>query len=286
MFKVFINDGTCELPEDDIFYIVSKEGIFLKKKLGILESINPVNNIGILNSLELNSFAKLHIPKIPFVQFTKIVNFFKEVYNSYKGESIVLIYYNENNKKFKFHVPEQQVSLGSVIYSTDIIANYNLIGDIHSHHQMAAFHSGDDNKDEKDFDGIHITVGNINNDSISISSSITSNGSRFIVDSEDYIHGISATDESKKFYSAELFENQQFNKDWLLKISQPKIENIFINVMGLEKRKRDLHDTDFNPCSECMFKDYKIELLLDEMTMEIDENDMENNFQNLGLQRD
>ena len=32
MFEIFINDGTKEMPTDDIFYIIAKEGIFLRKK--------------------------------------------------------------------------------------------------------------------------------------------------------------------------------------------------------------------------------------------------------------
>ena len=44
MFKVHINDGSA-LPDDDVYYIVAKEGIFLKKKLGVMESIAPVKNI-------------------------------------------------------------------------------------------------------------------------------------------------------------------------------------------------------------------------------------------------
>lgn len=289
MFKIFINDGTKKIPEDDIFYIISKEGIFLKKKLGIIESIIPVNHIGILNNLEINSFVKLNIPKIPVMRFVEIVSFFKEVHNLYSSESIVLIYYNENSKKFKFHIPEQIVSFTSVDYITDIIENYNLIGDIHSHGTMSAFHSEVDESDEKEFDGIHITVGSLNNDpSISISSSIIVNGTRFIIQSEDYIQGILLNNDSKNFSFKESFENK-FNKDWLSKVSQKNMENTFLfNFRDLEMYKRNsvncshLDDENFNPCVDCLFKDYKMELLLEEITSEDDnepgEEKMKNNF--------
>ena len=67
MFKVFVNDGTQELPDDDIFYIVSKEGLFLKKKLGLLESIARVDKISILENLNELPVAKMNIPKVNFV---------------------------------------------------------------------------------------------------------------------------------------------------------------------------------------------------------------------------
>jgi hypothetical protein len=55
---------------------------------------------------------------------------------------------------------------------------------------MSAFHSGTDDKDEVDFDGLHITVGNMDNDLISISCSIVANGTRFTCQPSDYIDGI------------------------------------------------------------------------------------------------
>ncbi len=52
MFQVIVNDGTTEFPDDDIYYIVCKEGVYLKKRLGVMESIAPVKNISILNSIK------------------------------------------------------------------------------------------------------------------------------------------------------------------------------------------------------------------------------------------
>ena len=88
MFKIHINDGTQPLPEDDIYYIVAKEGIFLKKSMGIMDSIAPVENISILESIQ--AAAKMNIKKIPGGSFARVVAFFREVYKEYYGEAIVL----------------------------------------------------------------------------------------------------------------------------------------------------------------------------------------------------
>jgi len=188
MFKIHINDGTNELPKDDIFYIVAKDGIYLKKTLGVMDSIAPVKNISTLQ--EISTVARMNIKKIPGGQFAKVIAFFKEVYNKYKSEAVVLLFYNEKTKVYKIVVPQQKVSATSIEYDRGmILKGYNMIGTIHSHAAMSAFHSGTDHDDEISFDGLHITIGNINAD-FSISASIISNKNRFMVEPEEYINRI------------------------------------------------------------------------------------------------
>ena len=178
MFRVFVNDGTQEMPNDDIMYIVCKEGIYLKKKLGIMESITPVQGISVLQSVEMT--AQMHIKPIPGTLFAQVISFFKEVYNEHFGEAIVLLFYNEERKVYKVVPPAQKVSGGGVDYNRAMtIEGYIMVGDIHSHANMSAFHSGIDDADEKSFDGLHITIGNNKDEQVSISASIVSNGQRF-----------------------------------------------------------------------------------------------------------
>jgi PRTRC genetic system protein A len=192
MFRVFVNDGNQEIPDDDIMYIVCKEGVYLKKKLGIMESITPVTSISVLKSVEMT--AQMHIKPIPGTQFAPVISFFKQVYTDHYGEAIVLLFYNEERKVYKIVPPAQKVSGAGVDYSRAMqIDGYTMIGDIHSHANMSAFHSGVDDKDEDSFDGLHITIGNNRDAEVSISASIVSNGKRFIVDPEDYIDGIKRT---------------------------------------------------------------------------------------------
>ena len=68
-----------------------------------------------------------------------------------------------------------------------------MIGTVHSHAGMSAFHSGVDDADEKTFDGLHITLGNMNDDDISISASIVANGYRVIVDPTEYVNNLEMT---------------------------------------------------------------------------------------------
>ena len=200
MFPVIVNDGQTPFPDDDIYYIVCKEGVYLKKKLGVMESIAPVKNISILKSIE--TMATMHIKKIPAIKVQQIINFFKAVYKEYHAEAIVLLFYNQNTKKYKIICPHQEVSGAGADYSKGIvIEDYDMIGTIHSHASMSAFHSGIDDTDEKNFDGLHITFGNMRDDDISVSASIVANGFRVIVDPRDYINQMEMTvniDEEEK----------------------------------------------------------------------------------------
>ena len=197
MFKVYINnDQQKALPTDDIFYIVAKNGIFLHKKLDLLESTVKVNNVPFLNDIE--SYAKLNIAKIPINIFGKIVSFFREVYNTYESESMVILFYNKLKSKYMIFVPEQEVSKASVEANKKVSFNgYIPISTIHSHSDFSAFHSSIDTTDEENFDGIHFTVGNVNDPFVSIVSSIAINGNRFKVDPCEYVEGISLIEDKE-----------------------------------------------------------------------------------------
>lgn len=212
MFNIYVNDKKDVLPEDDICYIVAKEGIYLKKKIGIMESIAPVDKISTLESI--TSSAKMHIKKIPSTSFAKIVDFFKEVHKAYYSEAIVLLFYQEDTQKYRVVPPHQKVSAGSVDYDRITLDGWNLIGTIHSHGSMSAFHSGIDDTDENTFDGLHITIGNVNSaaNDFSISASIVANGFRVIVEPEEYIDGIKKTvdiDKQEPFYYSRSYKYVQ-----------------------------------------------------------------------------
>jgi len=248
MFKVFVNDGSEEMPTDDIFYIVSKEGIFLKKTMGIMDSIAPVKNISILESV--STMARMNIPKLPAGSIGKVIEFFKAVYQEHYGEAIVLLFYNEETKKFKFVPPHQKVTAASLDYNRGItIEGWTMIGDIHSHAGMSAFHSGVDDGDEESFDGLHITFGHMRDDDISISASIVVNGHRFMIEPMDYISGIKLTrdiDETETKYATKVYKwiNGKLQMDTKASsksaYSQRKFDKRYASTVSPSKRQ-------FNP---------------------------------------
>ena len=179
------------MPKDDICYIITKKGPMIKKKLGMVESLVPVKDISILQDLQ--SYVKLNIPKIPEDLVANTYVFFKAIYNKHRSESIVLIFYNEETKNYIIEPPPQTGNSASLDYTKGTLSfeGYNLVGTIHSHASMSAFHSGTDHDDEANFDGLHITFGSLNSsDDFTLSCSVVSNGFRSIVEPEQYMEGI------------------------------------------------------------------------------------------------
>ena len=190
MIPVVVMEENQQLPNSNIYYMIGENGQFIRKKIGLIDCVVPVSKISVLQKIK--PYAKLNIPKISEEVFAKVVSFFREVYNLYRSESIVLLYYNENAKsKYLIHVPFQKVKGSSIDYlRANTIKDYTLVCSIHSHSDFGAFHSGTDTNDEKDFDGLHITVGNLADQMVSIVSSIAINGFRVTTDPIDYIEGI------------------------------------------------------------------------------------------------
>jgi len=201
MFNIYVNDENLkELPDDDICYIIAKDGVYLKKKLGLIESLTPVKNISFLDNIQCH--AKMNIPKIPGIIYAQLFDFFKEVYHQHRAEGLAIIYYNSKSKKFKVHIPVQAVNGAAVNVENGYqihIPNYQPVCSIHSHPGFSAFHSGTDTHDEEDFDGLHITVGEVDSEAHMIVASIASNGYRVQVDPLDYIDGVYLTEYSKYF---------------------------------------------------------------------------------------
>jgi len=190
MFPVWINDGTTEMPTDPIFYVVAKDGIYLKKTMGDFDTMNKVDAISILG--ECASYATLDVAKIAMRQFAQILSLFREVYKKFHSEANIILHYNKKRKRYRIDVPKQGVTGASVEYvnGEDTYKDYIRIGTIHSHANMSAFHSGTDQHDEENWDGLHITLGKMNEDYFDISCSIMSGGQRFMVQPEDYIEGV------------------------------------------------------------------------------------------------
>lgn len=260
-FKVHIHDGKTPFPDDDIYYIIAKEGIFLKKKLDLMDSLVPVTKISTLQSIQTN--IKMHIPKIPLSLFSQAVSFFRYVYDSYYSESVILLFYNKIKRDYKLIVPPQKVSSTFCQYESKIhIDDYLRIGDIHSHSNFAAFHSSTDEDDEKSFDGIHITVGHVQNDMVSVSVSLVSNGSRCLVQATDYIEGLIINNGKFKVLS------RYFPDKWKNQVSkfEPKFKFTFLGkeitnnspVDFLRSQSQSNTSSPLIPCLTCKYRDIKL----------------------------
>ena len=278
MFPIYLADRTDMNPKDDICYIVAKNGLFVKKKLGIMESITPVNDIPTLE-YEVTPYVKMRLPKIPKPIFCSIFSLFRKVYELYRTESTALLFYDEKKKKFKVGVPYQKVSFtGCEVIKMGSPNGYITIGSVHSHCNFSAFHSGTDIIDEEYIEGLHITIGNVDEDQFSIVASIVSNKKRFKVDPLDFINGV---DENKEAGNSKLkyliiggyVEN--YDLEWLNFISGTKYEpytfpyqitypfsSPFYNVSSIKdiknygqvRQRKENEKKAKSPCQVCPFR--------------------------------
>jgi len=192
--KVFILDeniNIAEIQKTDQCFILAKNGIFYKDKQKYIESTAEVENISHLKVLK--PYIKWRYPKINAKQFATILGFFRQVHKTYDTECMVMIGWHRKKEEIVIFPPaDQQVTGASISYKNEKTPGIAIIGTIHSHNTMSAFHSPDDIKDEVGFEGLHITIGNLseNSNSFTISSQLTSISSRETIKYNKIIDGI------------------------------------------------------------------------------------------------
>jgi proteasome lid subunit RPN8/RPN11 len=216
MFPIYLMDKKKVKIDDDIYYLVAKNGVFVKKKLGLIESLTPVEGIPFLAGTAV-PYAKMTIPKIPKEAFCKILSFFRKIYSLYRSECEVFLLYSSSKEKFEIRVPYQKVSYASCeAVRMGSPKDYAIICSIHSHANFSAFHSGDDIKDEEHFEGLHITIGDVPDIEFSVVASIVSNKKRFKVNPLDYVEGLVQTcNQRRALYAVSGSDEIEFDPEWL-----------------------------------------------------------------------
>lgn len=137
--------------------------------------------------------------KMPWLAYQQIVSFFRMVYKEHKAEAVVELLYDEDDKSSPWHIGAfpQEVTGGSVkVLKEDpdyaeALAEVRgvVVGSIHSHSSMAAFQSGVDLADEKKTDGLHITLGKLDEKKLDIHVRVMARGNEYpLPDLTDWIH--------------------------------------------------------------------------------------------------
>ncbi len=156
---IILNTKDRADPPKGLHYIVGANGIHLHLDQWWVSATVPVQECTALESVETQ--ISLRIPPIDATVFAMAVRFFAKVYKKHKTEAYVALHFS-TEKGWAITIPRQEVSGAHVrAYPTERIEGFRLIGTMHSHGDMPAFHSGTDVRSEAEFDGVHITVGRI-----------------------------------------------------------------------------------------------------------------------------
>lgn len=184
---VIVNDreGMDHLPNPvNPYYVVAHEGLYRHQntELGRLlikakELPDDLPKIG--NPVGQFTFTA---ERLPAALYAQAVHFFRRIYTLHKTEAEVLITRNYRTLEYKLFIPHQRVtgaSVKSIYEPTHIARNWMVVGSLHSHCMMGAFHSGTDTGDAADMDGLHGTVGMVMNDPPNLVAMVSMSGENF-----------------------------------------------------------------------------------------------------------
>ena len=150
-----------KIPPDSLCYVAAGNGLFKSVRSEFFELV--VKEDGVAHLEKVEEGFRILLPRVPVVLFREAESFCVAVKEKEKAEAVVLLAANPKLGAWKLVCPKQTVTGGSAKYSLkDLVLEdgWALFGTIHSH-PGAAFHSGTDDKDEYGFDGLHITIGNL-----------------------------------------------------------------------------------------------------------------------------
>lgn len=119
-------------------------------------------------------------------------SFFRAIYRARHSEAMVDITYDDTHG-YRLFVPPQTTSGGGVkaTRTPSHYLNSQIVGTIHSHCMMSAFHSGTDTHDADEHDGLHITIGRVDSDKPEFATMVSINKIRWHFDIEElYPNGV------------------------------------------------------------------------------------------------
>lgn len=176
MLPIYLKDQDFTSPEDSIYYLLTRDGLFLVKRTPFFEAMVPAAGIPWLEAQEPG--VRLTAAPLPAGLLLQAVAFFRAVYSRYKTEAVTLLAWREASRAYELVIPHQTVAGGHVDYQVrDFPAGLTRLGTIHSHAGLEAFHSERDDADERHEDGFHLTVGNLDGD-LTLSFSVVVQGFR------------------------------------------------------------------------------------------------------------
>jgi hypothetical protein len=176
MLPIYLKDQDFAPPADPIYYLLSRDGLFLVKRTPFFEAVVPATGIPWLESQDPE--VRLSAPPLPAALILQAAAFFRAVYDRYESEAVVLLVWREASRTYELLVPHQTVGGAHCDYEVrEFPAGLRRLGTIHSHAGAEAFHSWRDWQDERFDDGFHLTIGNLDAE-LTLSCSVVVQGFR------------------------------------------------------------------------------------------------------------
>jgi len=169
-------------------------------------------------------------PKLSRKHWNQIKAFMNWGYKEFKSEVLVRLYFNPERGTWRVLPLPQHVKQGLFVSENDksdrwdasleLVAHpWVAMGSVHHHCGASAFQSGTDHKDEIERPGIHITLGNLDGEFMTIHARAMKNG--IMYDDVDLNQWLESTDTSHsdarfpEFWKEQCEEKKYtFNKNW------------------------------------------------------------------------
>lgn len=176
-------------PDDSEFYWLTRTGAFFCRNHPFFASDVPSRRpVRALADHEPGVVVRYPLVKASMLE--TIVGFFARVYEMHRSEAVVLLVWDSGDLRYRLFVPHQEATVWrtysgwrspqDVSYRVPVLPpGQLLVGDIHSHGNMAAFTSHQDAMDEKYRDGIHAVVGRIEDEPPDLHVELAVDGHRF-----------------------------------------------------------------------------------------------------------
>ena len=174
MLPIYLKDRDFTPPDDPIYYLLTKDGLFLVKRTPFFEAAVPARaSPGWSRGAEV----RLTAPPLPADLLLQAVAFFRAVYSRYKSEAVALLAWREAGRTYELVIPHQTVGGGHCDYEVrDFPGRPHPPGHHPQPRRDRGLPFGRDDADERHEDGFHLTVGNIDGD-LTLACSVVVQGS-------------------------------------------------------------------------------------------------------------
>jgi hypothetical protein len=180
---------------------------------------------------------------IPFPIWEQIVAFMRWTQKEFDGEGHCTLFYNLTTKEWKaWPFPQRPMGMTVSLLADDpqyaldrkqFGGDWVMAGSVHHHCSASAFQSGTDSADEKDKEGIHITVGHVLADKVDLHARKVMDGVMSectldeFIDEPDYVRllpkwmrkGLAAKDAWKETYGN--IDATAFPEEWKANVRKP-----------------------------------------------------------------
>jgi hypothetical protein len=172
--------------------------LFLVRDTPLFSASLPVDT-GVPGLQEQEAGLTLRVPRLPRVLLGAALGFFRDVFERWRGEAILLMFYDPTLGRFAFRAPPQRITgrVESGRFRADLRLDYRAcdrpgpgyvkLGTFHSHGNTAPWHSVVDVHDELYEAGLHITAGYVDSQRPEFAAAFVVGRTRFTVPVADIL---------------------------------------------------------------------------------------------------